>query len=206
MLTAIKDLSPPVGKQIWLMKCSCGTFLSRKLEVLHFAQRKGNIANCGCYTKEVRSKSGKLKTEHGLSVADRRLYDVHRQMLERCYNGNSKDFKHYGARGIKVCDAWHDPRLFFEWAYSSGYARGMTIERSDVNGSYTPANCTWVPNEVQSHNTRRNVFLTIDGNTMHLAAWARHFGIKWSTVNSRLRAGWDAELAVTTPSSSDGAA
>lgn len=199
LLTAVKDISPPMGKQRWLLQCSCGTFLSRRLEVLKFSQKKGFVANCGCYTRDARSRSGKLKTEHGLSVADRRLYDVHRQMLQRCYNSKSKDFEHYGARGISVCQAWHDPNLFFAWAHETGYQRGLTIERRDVNGSYTPENCTWVPNEVQSHNTRRNVFLTIDGETKHLAAWARHFGVKWPTVNSRLNRGWDHVSAVSTP-------
>ena len=200
MLTAIKDLSPPVGKQVWLLQCECGAFATRRVEALKFADKNGNIANCGCYTKITRSQSGRLKTIPGLSVLDRQLYDVHRQMLQRCENPKSKDFKHYGARGISVCAEWRDPAVFFMWAVSSGYRHGLTIERNDVNDGYHPGNCTWVPNEVQSHNTRRNVFVEIDGKSMHLAAWARHFGLKWPTVASRLRSGWDPLRAVTTPS------
>lgn len=199
MLTAIKDLSPPVGKQVWLLQCECGTFLSRRVEILAFAAKRGYASNCGCYTREARSRSGKLKTVHGLSIADRRLYDVHRQMIQRCENERSKDFGNYGARGISVCAEWHDPVVFFAWARQSGYRHGLTIERVDVNDGYHPGNCTWVPNEVQSHNTRSNVFLTIGETTMHLAAWARHFGLRWPTVASRIRMGWDHERAVTTP-------
>lgn len=200
MLTAVEDVSPPIGKQTWRLRCECGALVERKLEVLKFGEKRGFVANCGCYTKVARSRSGKLKTEHGLSVADPLLYGVHAQMLRRCYTETCKDYVHYGARGITVCDAWHDPREFFEWAASSGYRHGLTIERKDVNKGYTPDNCTWVPNEVQSHNTRRNVFVTIDGKTQHLSAWAREYGVPVPTVKSRIRNGWEPEKAVSTPS------
>jgi hypothetical protein len=200
LLTAIKELPMHSGRQTWLFQCSCGEFLSRQMEVVRFGVRNGSQPNCGCLTKQIRSRSGKLKTEHGLSVENRRLYDVHRQMLQRCENPSSKDFKHYGDRGITVCGEWRDPVVFFAWAYESGYRRGLTIERVDVNGNYEPGNCTWVPNERQSHNTRRNVFLTIDGVTHHLAEWARLNDLKWPTVSSRIRSGWDLKLAVSTPS------
>lgn len=200
LLTAIKELPLRGGRQTWLFRCDCGEFLSRQIETVRFNVRNGSQPNCGCLTRKIRSRSGKLKTEHGLSVENRRLYDVHRQMLQRCENPASKDFPHYGGRGISVCPEWRDPVVFFAWAKASGYARGLTIERKDVNGHYEPSNCTWIPNERQSHNTRRNVFLTIDGVTRHLADWARENGLKWSTVNSRIRAGWPLEQAVSEPS------
>lgn len=188
------------GRQTWAFQCSCGEFLSRQVQVIQTSERVGSQSNCGCLTREIRSRSGKLKTEHGLCAADRRLYDVHRQMLQRCENPASKDFTHYGERGICVCSEWRDPVSFFAWAYAAGYRHGLTIERKDVNGNYDPGNCTWIPNEFQSHNTRRNVFLTIDGVTRHLAEWARTNGLKWPTVSSRLRDGWSVERAISTPS------
>lgn len=199
-LAAVKFLGIENGRSCWLFLCSCGTFLSRDARRVYESWRTGHLCNCGCKTKQIRQATGKRNVKHGMVAADRRLYDVHRQMVRRCENPSSKDYPNYGGRGITVCDAWKDPVEFFRWAESSGYAAGLTIERRDVNAGYTPENCTWVPNEVQSHNTRRNVFLTIDGVTKHLAGWAKHFGIKWPTVASRLRDGWDATRAVTTPS------
>ena len=199
MLTAKFELEPRNGRQTWLYQCECGTFLSRQVESVRFSVRSGSTANCGYLTRKLRSAAGKMQFEHGLSVANPWLYGVHAQMLRRCYNGYCKDYVHYGARGIEVCDDWHDPVKFFSWAAQSGYARGLTIERKDVNGDYNPENCTWITNERQSHNTTRNVFLTIGKNTFHLAEWARRFGVKWPTANARIRSGWDLQRAVSEP-------
>lgn len=204
-LTAVTSIGIVNGRLRWLFVCSCGTFVSREARKVYDISRKGGLCNCGCKIRQIRSGSGKKRVTHGLVAIDRRLYDIHRQMLYRCDNPRSKDYINYGGRGISVCDDWRDPQRFFEWAASSGYQSSLTIERIDVNSGYCPENCTWVFNEVQSHNTRRNVFVTINGETKHLAGWAKHFGIKWPTVASRLRSGWGQVRAVTTPSAGRGA-
>lgn len=200
LLTAIEELVVDTGRQTWAFRCSCGSVISRQVEAVRFGVRNGSKPNCGCLTKKIRSASGKLKTIHGLSVENKRLYDVHRQMLNRCENSKNKDYKNYGGRGILVCHEWHDPVIFFAWAHSSGYSENLTIERKDVDGNYSPCNCTWIPNEYQSKNTRRNVLVTINGETKHLAEWARVNGLKWPTVGSRIRDGWSLERAVSEPS------
>lgn len=74
-----------------------------------------------------------LNSSHGLSR--HRLYDVYKQMLRRCYNEASKDYKNYGQRGIKVYDKWLDIRTFFLWAIETGYKKGLTIKnRLNVYG------------------------------------------------------------------------
>ena len=35
------------------------------------------------------------------------LYNRWKLMLDRCYNTNSKSYKFYGEKGVKVCDRWH---------------------------------------------------------------------------------------------------
>jgi hypothetical protein len=65
-------------------------------------------------------------------------------MLARCRNPNTKAFKNYGGRGIKVCKAWHKYEAFRDWALASGYQDNLTIDRIDNDKGYTPSNCQWI--------------------------------------------------------------
>lgn len=92
-------------------------------------------------------------TKHG--HRHERLYWVWLGIKQRCTNPKSKDYPHYGGRGIKRCPEWNDYAMFREWAMNNGYAPGLTIERLDVNGNYCPENCAWIPKAEQGKNTTR---------------------------------------------------
>lgn len=139
-----------------------------------------------------------FNTTHGCSTGERRrLYDVWRQMHRRCYSPACKDFPAWGARGIRICDSWHDVRTFVAWAESAGYRRGLTIERIDNDGDYTPENCHWIENELQASNTRRLTFLEAFGEKRRIDEWAKVTGVAYRTIKMRLHLGWDAEAALT---------
>lgn len=85
-----------------------------------------------------------------------RLYKIFTGMKTRCYNKNRDDYKHYGKKGIKICDEWkNDFKSFYDWAIENGYQDDLTIDRKDVNGDYNPNNCRWVDKKTQSRNTRK---------------------------------------------------
>lgn len=76
-------------------------------------------------------------------------------MHTRCYRECYHAYKHYGGRGIVICDEWEDDfQAFANWALAHGYADNLSIDRIDVNGNYAPDNCQWVSMEEQNKNKR----------------------------------------------------
>lgn len=125
---------------------------------------------------------------HGLSHT--RIDNIYKSMISRCYNANSCNFKHYGAKGIKVCDEWgNDRRRFYEWAFNNGYKDDLTIDRIDCFGNYEPSNCRWVSQKVQQNNRTNTIRITYQGETRTISEWSDITGIKHKTIWSRYRRG-----------------
>ena len=83
-------------------------------------------------------------------------------MKKRCENKNCKSYKWYGAKGVSVCDEWHDYSAFKKWALDNGYDEKAekgecTIDRINPYGDYEPSNCKWVSMAEQARNKRNSV-------------------------------------------------
>lgn len=169
----------------WLCECECGN----KLIVDGHSLKRGNTKSCGCLQRQ---RVHEIFYIHGRKP--RRLYSIWCTMKNRCHNPNSSKYYMYGARGISVCPEWlHDFVSFRDWALSNGYAENLTINRIDNDGNYTPENCQWVDFRVQANNTRRNRYVTFNGETHTISEWSRITGIKLSCLYSRLHRGLSAE-------------
>ena len=66
---------------------------------------------------------------------------IHYEMMKRCYNENSIMYSSYGAKGITVCEEWHDRDQFKKWAKENGWSKGLRLNRIDSNKPYEPSNC-----------------------------------------------------------------
>lgn len=92
------------------------------------------------------------------------LYEIWRAMHRRCENPKVRDYKWYGARGIKVSPEWSEFRVFLRdilseigprppEAYPSGAPR-YSLDRKDVNSDYGPGKVRWATADVQIANRR----------------------------------------------------
>lgn len=135
---------------------------------------------------------------HGLTGT--RTYAIWQAMLNRCRNPNVVEYKHYGGRGIKVCERWLAFENFLaDMGDVSGRIVGRTIERINNDGDYEPGNVRWATYRDQSRNKSNNRLLSFKGQTKILADWANDLGITPGALIYRLDyKGWSIERALMT--------
>lgn len=167
-------------KSYWVCQCNCGNKVVVRSDIL----KAGTTQSCGCIKKEQDKINLTANRSHKESRTH--LYNTWLGMKQRCYDKNTKTYKYYGERGIKVSDEWkNDYTNFAEWARENGYSEDLTIERIDVNGDYSPDNCTWISFEEQMNNRRSSIMIEWNGQTKNLKQWSEELDLPYRTLNSR---------------------
>ena len=164
-LLVLQESCPRNKPTKWVCLCSCGN----TKEIIGASLKNGSTKSCGCL--HIATNKAQF-TKHGDYL--HKLYQVHRAMLQRCFNSNNQAYEHYGARGISVCQEWLDYSVFKEWAISNGYSDDYSIDRLDVNAGYSPGNCCWAGKTQQARNRRAQKGYS-----------SRYIGVSWDTERNK---------------------
>lgn len=119
-----------------LYECDCG----KRFETREFMVRSGRTRSCGCLKPKLDAKRMTLRnTSHGMTGTP--TYRSWLSMRARCRYPSATRWKHYGGRGIKVCDRWQTFENFL--ADMGERPPGMQLGRIDNDGDYEPRNVRW---------------------------------------------------------------
>jgi len=173
------------GVVYWLCTCECGT--ERPVQARSLTS--GTSRSCGCYHKS-------RVTNHGYTGSP--TFYTWQSMKQRCHYPKAKSYKHYGGRGIVVCDRWrHSFENFLE--DMGERPDGCSLDRIDYDGPYSPENCRWADHKTQQRNRPDATVLTYNGMTKNLYDWAAEYGKTGKQVYDRICAGWSVEDALNKP-------
>jgi hypothetical protein len=167
-LLVIKAIGKQNGHYMVKCLCDCGNTTVIRKTRLNEREKIG----CGCL-------KGKW-TRH--CESNTKLYRVWDSMVRRCHGATHRVYHRYGARGIKVCDAWRDYVNFRNWANSNGYIEGLTIERINNDLGYNPENCCWATRKQQQNNRSACAYVAYQGQTKTITEWADTLSIPTSAV------------------------
>ncbi len=210
-LTIIKELEPQylesgLKKRMVLCKCDCGN--ETVVNYYELSRNNKSTKSCGCLSKEIASKNiTKYNKSNKRKIYDykkekkldeeilkqrkirRRILNIRKCMIRRCYNELDDSYKYYGAKGIIVCDEWlKNKDSFVKWSLDNGYGEKLSIDRIDRNKPYCPENCRWVTLKEQMNNTSRNILISNkDGEIKTLAEWCDYYNIKYNILYKRAK-------------------
>lgn len=185
----VKYFSCGAKGSYWLCKCNCG----QETIKLGNKIKAGSTTSCGCYRDE-RARDAKIK--HGKTK--HHLFGRWSDMHKRCSNPNCAAWKHYGGRGIKVCERWNEFQNFLD-DMEETFNPALTLDRKNNDEGYCKENCRWATNSEQVNNRRPIAPLTtFNGKSMTMVDWSRALGGTDTMVFNRFKNGWSLERALTT--------
>ena len=183
-LTAEARVGSDGRRSVWRIRCDCGETRIMKLQNYMKLVREARPTSCGCRKKEFMREA--VKT-HGMTKHP--AYAVWRSMNDRCRLPTHQAWANYGGRGITVCEAWRTSFEAFWRDMGPTYQTGLTLDRTNNEGPYSPENCRWVSSKEQARNTRRTVLVDTPLGRMTVSELAERTGIGATTLLYRVQRG-----------------
>lgn len=145
----------PSGNTTRFMRCQCdcGTIKDVSLEKL----KNGETGSCGCLHID---RTIEASTKHGNASKDSQKrtkeYQTWAHIKQRCTNPKNKSYKHYGGRGISICDKWLNSFEAFlaDVGKAPDRSPDISIDRIDNERGYEPGNVRWATRSMQNKNRR----------------------------------------------------
>lgn len=161
------------------VSCDCGTKKITRMSGL----RNGDSKSCGCLRTERIKSLGFASSTHGAAKGGTKTktYIVWKGMRARCLQPEQPAYPRYGGRGIAICDRWNSFENFL--ADMGERPLGMSLDRIDNNGPYSPENCRWATPKSQARNTRRNRVFLWGGGTKLLIEIAEETGLSYKYLH-----------------------
>lgn len=166
---------------MWVCACDCGTHKS----VWAADLKRGRSKSCGC---EKRKASAAARTTHNMSRHPAYQSWIH--MRSRCQNSNDTYYRLYGGRGIIVCLEWLESFEAFWADMGPSWAKGLSIDRINVNGNYEPSNCRWATSKEQALNRRDKRLIETPSGQMSAEEASIAYNLPLQTIRSRIKYGW----------------
>jgi hypothetical protein len=185
----IKTLNEKQWYKRGFFKCYCNNYFYARV----YDVKRKRVISCGCF--KIRYTIIK-NTTHGLSR--NKIYHRWIDIRDRCNNVNNHNYKNYGGRGIKVCDRWNDFKNFYDDMFSI-WKEGLTLDRINNNGNYSPENCRWVTMREQNRNKRNIILYKYKGDVLCQKDLANKYNIRQDTLSRRLSRGMSIKNAIETP-------
>ena len=182
----------PRGGRLCLVLCNCGAIGAARPEEL----RSGRAKSCGCGVHKRADCGGLAPWEARACTPEYRAW---RDMKGRCHTSTHRDFRLYGARGIRVCDEWRRSYEAFLAHIGPRTSSSHSPDRIHNSRGHEPGNVRWATQTTQQRNKRNNRIVTVGGESAPLVVWCERTGITVDRAYARIRKGWSAERAVSTP-------
>lgn len=177
-LTYVEALPNNMG----LFKCDCGEVINKDRRQVYSLK----VRSCGCLRRELRSTNGgrSLKPE----------YDIWRNMIDRCFNCLSDAYKHYGGRGITVCEEWKNSFDSFLEYIGERPSNKYSIDRINNDGNYEPGNVRWATDLEQGRNRSVNHWVEYNGESLIIREWTKRYHVGTGQLTKLLRRGTPEEV------------
>ena len=152
---------------------------------------KGECLICGTTVNRIqirRAKKIKKCVHLNIKWENSRIGSIYNKIIDRCYKTNDRNYRWYGAKGIKICSEWlNNPKSFEDWAMANGYTDDLSIDRIDETKDYCPENCWWIPAKENSRFKSTTTLIEFEGNVYTGRQMAENLGLGINTINKMLR-------------------